>query len=297
MINNKINTIAVHNGKFHADDVFACAIMRLINPEIKIIRSRDQATLETADIRADVGMRYDPGNGNFDHHQKESGVRENGIPYAGAGLIWKHFGMNLVSSQAAFGYIDERIMQPIDASDNGVEIYQSEVVSPFTISSMIQDFNPGWQEKDSHPDEAFESAVNFAKEILTRRIVVAESLEKADEIMRDAITCSKENNDKIIILDQMCPWKKMAIEESDAYYIVYPTSTGTFNVQAVPKDLESFENRKSFPKSWAALDGAEFIEKTGVKDGIFCHRNLFITSAKSKEGALKLALLAVDGVE
>ncbi|MDA1197386.1 MAG: MYG1 family protein [Nanoarchaeota archaeon] len=292
-----LNTIAVHNGKFHADDVFACAIMRLINPEIKIIRSRDQVELDSADIRADVCMRYNPENMDFDHHQKEPPIRENDIPYASAGLIWKHFGMKLVSSKEVLEYIDERIMQPIDASDNGIRICQSEVISPFTISRIILDFNPSWQDKDTNPDEAFESAVNFAIGILSRRIVVAEGIEKADNIIRSAIRDSKKINDNIIILEQMCPWKKIAIDESDAYYVVYPTSTGNYNVQAIPKDLESFENRKSFPTSWAGLEGMGFIEETGVEDGIFCHKNLFICGAKSKEGALKLANLAVEHVE
>lgn len=291
MKNNNPNSIAVHNGKFHADDVFACAIMRLINPEIKIIRSRDQAVLDSSDMRADVCMKYNPENMDFDHHQKESPVRENEIPYAGSGLVWKHFGMNLVLSEKAFEYIDERIMQPIDASDNGMETYKSEIITPFTISKMIEDFNPSWQDKDSNADEAFELAVNFAIGVLNRRIVIAEGLEKADELVRNAI---KDSKNKIIIFDQICPWKKIAIDESDAYFVIYPTRTGAFNVQAIPKELESFENRKSFPESWAGLNDEELIKKTGVDDAIFCHRNLFIAGAKSKEGALKLANLAVD---
>ena len=34
--------IAVHEGKFHADDVFAAAILTLVFPKIKIIRTRDE---------------------------------------------------------------------------------------------------------------------------------------------------------------------------------------------------------------------------------------------------------------
>src|SRR3989344_7405912 len=111
-----MKTIAVHSGDFQADDVFAVSIIRLLYPEIKIIRSRDEEVLKHADIRADVGGKYDPSTHDFDHHQTGgAGMRENGIPYSSAGLVWKHFGKKLVSSDEVFNYIDEKIVQWIDA--------------------------------------------------------------------------------------------------------------------------------------------------------------------------------------
>ncbi|MGM5488331.1 MAG: MYG1 family protein [Nanobdellota archaeon] len=286
--------IAVHDGKFHADDVFACAILRLLNPNTEIIRTRNEELIGSADIRVDVGRKYNPETLDFDHHQKDSPVRENEIPYAAAGLIWKHFGRQLVSSDKAFTYIDECIMQEVDAVDNGVDIFETKNISVFTITKVIGDFNPGWQQKEISPDDAFNDAVNFAQGILKRRIVIAEGLEKAEQIMHEVI---KNSHDKILVLDQFCPWKKIAITESDALYIVYPTSTGGYNVQTIPKSLESFEDRKSLPKKWSALEGQEFIDKSGVEDATFCHNHLFIAGAKSKKGALKLAEIAVANEE
>jgi len=85
--------IAVHNGEFHTDDVFAVAILKLIYPNLIAIRTRDKDKLKEVDARVDVGFKYDPSSGDYDHHQKEgAGKRKNGVPYASAGLIWKHFG-------------------------------------------------------------------------------------------------------------------------------------------------------------------------------------------------------------
>lgn len=50
-----------HNGTFHADDVFATAFIKMINPSIKIIR----ASSIPNDFK---GIVYDIGNGLFDHH-------------------------------------------------------------------------------------------------------------------------------------------------------------------------------------------------------------------------------------
>ena len=49
--------IVTHDGTFHTDDVFACATLSLAfqGREIEIIRSREQARIDTADIVVDVG--------------------------------------------------------------------------------------------------------------------------------------------------------------------------------------------------------------------------------------------------
>ena len=99
----KLSTVAVHDGTFHADDVFALAILKLVEPKIKIIRTREVDILKKVDIRVDVGRTYNPKTGDFDHHQKEfTNKRPNNIPYASAGLIWQHFGKTLTNSLESF---------------------------------------------------------------------------------------------------------------------------------------------------------------------------------------------------
>lgn len=65
-----------HGGKFHADDVFSAALLLYLNPEIQI--SRGNQVPEDFD-----GIVFDIGRGAYDHHQKDSRIRENGVPYAG----------------------------------------------------------------------------------------------------------------------------------------------------------------------------------------------------------------------
>ena len=50
-----IKKVATHNGKFHADDVFAVATLSLVfASEIQVCRTRDEVTIATADIVVDV---------------------------------------------------------------------------------------------------------------------------------------------------------------------------------------------------------------------------------------------------
>lgn len=63
-------SIITHNGKFHTDDVFACAILKYIFDDINIIRTRDESIINDSDSYIiDVGGEYD-GVKKFDHHQK-----------------------------------------------------------------------------------------------------------------------------------------------------------------------------------------------------------------------------------
>ena len=62
---------------------------------------------------------------------------------------------------------------------------------------------------------------------------------------------------------------------------------------AIRDNLGSFINRRSFPVAWAGKREKELAEITGVSDALFCHNKLFVAYAKSKEGALALAKLAL----
>ena len=82
-----------HAGKFHADDVFSAALLRIMNPDVII--ERGNQVPEGYD-----GLVFDIGYGEFDHHQADSPVREDGIPYASFGLLWRKFGKDFLAEDA-----------------------------------------------------------------------------------------------------------------------------------------------------------------------------------------------------
>ena len=79
----------------------------------------------------------------------------------------------------------------------------------------------------------------------------------------------------------------------DILFAVFPSNRGGYNVYAVPKELGSFESRKLFPESWAGLKDEDLQKVSGVETATFCHTNRFLSVAKSKEDALKLAEIAI----
>ena len=91
----RLMRVATHPGTFHADDVFAVAVLSLVHDDLEIVRTRDDARVAAADVRVDLGGRSDPSTGDFDHHQRGgAGERENGIWYASFGLVWREFGLS-----------------------------------------------------------------------------------------------------------------------------------------------------------------------------------------------------------
>lgn len=292
--------VATHPGGFHADDVFAIAALRLAHPAetIEVVRTRDEAVQAAADARVDVGRRDDPATGDFDHHQKGgAGERPNGIKYASFGLVWRAFGVHACGgSQAAADAIDERLVQGVDANDNGQTITESLVgdVRPMTVSGVIAALNASWDEHlDTAAEDArFEEAVALAQGILARQIAGAAAFQRARSLVHDAIAAASEDP-RLIELPSNLPWRETIVAEAPAARLVfYPKSDG-WGLVTVPVAAGAFDNRMDLPASWAGLTGAELVAETGVDDALFAHTARFYASASSRDGVIALARLAL----
>jgi len=289
-----IQTIATHNGVFHADEVFAIAMLKMLYPTAVVLRTRDQEILKKADLRVDVGTKYDPATNDFDHHQPDgAGARPWGIPYAACGLVWKQFGVQLAGSQEVADYIDAKVIQPIDANDCGIQPFvRRENVLPYTIAEIIQSFNPSWQEEKKDAEDAFRRAVHLAQDILRLEITNAQGRIKARDIVRSAL--AHQPHTPWVILEPFCPWEEVLVKESTKVFCLFPSETEGWVLRTIPKERGSFETRKTLPKAWAGLSGQELAKVSGIPDAIFCHRARFIAGAKSKESILAMAKIALE---
>jgi len=80
----------------------------------------------------------------------------------------------------------------------------------------------------------------------------------------------------------------------EALFVIYPKRQG-FGLEAVPRELGSFDNRLDLPEAWAGLDGPDLASLTGVPDALFCHAKRFLAVARSREGVGALAEQALGG--
>jgi uncharacterized UPF0160 family protein len=288
-----IKTIAVHDGTFHADDVFAVAILLLINPKLTVVRSRNPETLANADFRIDVGGKHSSATGDFDHHMTGgAGKRPNGIPYAACGLIWKKFGSLLAPGERTFEHIDRRIVQTVDAIDSGYECGDSkQTLSQYTIADAVDAFNPAWNDADQDNDTAFMRAVVFTQDVMRNELRHSAAFDAGRTYVVEAV--SRATDPRVVILDHYCPWQEIVVRETAALFVIFPSATGDWRIRAVPDKIGSFAVRRQLPKHWGGLSPEQLAAVTGVEDAIFCHQGLFIAGAASREGVMKLLEIAL----
>jgi uncharacterized UPF0160 family protein len=289
--------VATHNGSFHADEVCAIAALGLLGDPVEVVRTRDREALAQADLRVDVGFRDDAGTGDFDHHQRDFDIaRDNGVRYASFGLVWREFGARICEGdQDVADAVDETLVQSVDANDTGQPLSQPLIdrVRPITIGGIIGGFNARWDETlaPEQERERFEAAVALARGIIAREVASAASGRRSERIVREAIAAAADP--RIVELPVNAPWKQVLVPEAaDALFVIYPKRQG-FGLQAVPRELGSFDNRRDLPATWGGLEGADLVAATGVEEALFCHAKRFLAVARSRAGVRQLAELAL----
>ena len=265
-----IRRIIVHSGKFHADDVFAAAILLMIWPDAEVER---KGAVEKGEYDHDAEtIVTDIGHGKFDHHQPDAEIRENGNRYAACGLVFREFGELLFEGNAeAADTFEKEYIYPIEITDNG------GVSNP--LSRFISSLNPSW-DCGKNSDERFAEAVAFAQTVIFREIERAESEERALAIVREALDAS---DGIVVVLPRELPWQE-TLSSTNAVYAVFPANRGGISLRAVPLRKGDRTPKKPLPKQWL----------TQKPEGcVFVHPALFAASFLTEEAAVSAARKAL----
>lgn len=316
--------IGTHNGTFHCDEALAVYLLRQTSTYAgsDLRRTRDPAVLDTCDIVVDVGAVYDESKQRFDHHQRGfTEVFGHGFDtkLSSAGLVYKHFGQEIVANRAQLPVDDPKaqvlwlkmyreFIEAIDAIDNGISQYSTDIAPRYRnktdLSSRVGGLNPAWNQ----PSDPSIQDVQFSK---ASELTGTEFFGKLDYYIHAWLPArnwvsealrSRHNVDpsnKIVLFENFLPWKEHLFEleeeeqisgDAKPLYVIYPDELGgNWRVQAVPVSPESFESRKALPEAWRGLRDEELSKVSGIEGGIFIHASGFIGGNKTKEGALEIA--------
>ncbi len=74
-------------------------------------------------------------------------------------------------------------------------------------------------------------------------------------------------------------------------YALYQDTGGSWRIQAVPVTPNSFHSRKKLPDQWCGVRDEALSALVGEPGCIFVHASGFIGGHKTKEGAIKMALM------
>lgn len=300
----KIITIVTHSGQFHTDDVFAVATLRLLlendTQEVVVHRTRDTQIISTADYVVDVGEVYNPAERRFDHHQQQgAGVREDGIPYASFGLVWKEYGDRIVGGDKDISnQIEQKLVKPIDAMDNGINFMKSDRDGLFMydLKDVTFAYKNTWKEDDEMLSENFKYLTGFAMNLIKREISVLKDIRESDIEVNKIM--AQQQYKTLLILDKPYQYELSVSSKPYILLVVHPKrQDDTWAVETARDDIRSYKSRIDLPAEWAGKSGAELREVTGVEDAIFCHKGRFIAVAQTREGAIKLAELALKAAQ
>ena len=284
-----------HNSDFHADEVFATVVLKKLYPEMKLVRTRDPELIRAADIVYDLGGVYDHATRRYDHHQLGARKREDsGLTYSSFGLIWDHYGLDYCDgNEEVWRYIDKLFVRGIDADDNGeVETKRDSLAREFLVAQVINQLNP-LTDSDEDYDEQFWKAVGLASNILERMckrvandFTIASEVRRAQDVSPDPRYAEL---DKAVIMSDM-----ISVIDGLEFLLFPDKVSSAWLISAVNVAGDSFIVKHPFPESWAGLCDEELARVTGVNDARFCHKNRFLTVARTREGALELLRLALE---
>jgi uncharacterized UPF0160 family protein len=287
-----MQTIVTHSGSFDPDDVLSVAAVSLFlgQGEFEVIRSRDKEVIEKADWVLDVGGIYDPATLRFDHHQHSVPTRENGVPFSAFGLVWMEIGEKICDSASIAKSIEKNLVFPIDAADNQIIVCSPShpEISSFEFYDVINTYKPVWGSTEDF-DVGFNRAVSFARTLLRRMIAQGQG----DEIMHTLIRKTYEAADdkELLLFDHPIMRNELADYEGVKVYVspVLGVDESNWMAVAVPRKNGSFHNRAIFPTQWGGLSDKALELVSGIEGAVFCHKELYIFVATTKEAALEAA--------
>ena len=268
-----------HSGKFHADDIFASALLKILFPGIEIKRvSSIPEGIDVNDIENGY-IVYDIGGGRFDHHEpeEEKEYRENGVVYAAFGKLWREFGYSIVNDESSFYMIDIALCEYIDSADN--------YGTGNPLSFVISNFNPDW-DSEIDSDDSFNEVVEVAKKLLKATIDKALAKERAMEAIKDE--AFYEGN--CMLLPRYIPWQCF-VKDLNIDFVIFPSNRGEgYNVMTVPSNGFGSSPRIPFPYEWWGNKNKDL----GMT---FCHSSGFMAVAETLEQAKELARIATQEFE
>ena len=281
--------VVTHDGIFHADEVFAYALLCIAygRDNVSIIRTRHSKVLELATQNKDtwaiaVGNSYDPSLLNFGHHMRDFAVTNSfGNKLSSFGLVVEE-----LLRRDFFIEVKESLLKfskKVDMLENGVKKAEDliflSVLNSYSDNEVINFY------------AALEVAMTYLRSLINQW--------KEERIINMRLNDSLGNmtEDGIIYNTDYIPVDERANAVPEAKLVVYKSKAGTFNIQSVNVgETKDFSVRCPAPSKWLGLRDDELIRASGGLPLTFCHVGGFltVTSTDDIEEALRVARIIIN---
>lgn len=225
--------IITHDGRFHTDEIMACAMLNYLYGIKDLIRTRDKNVINDkfndGYLIIDVGGEYD-GKKKFDHHQVGFDIKfypKSITPMSSCGLIYKKFGQELLKKVANehnliytntihYKLYNSGILE-IDANDNGIFI---KTDGHFHLVSIVNRMNAF--DKNDYDEQLtrFHKAMTICEEIFISRAV---NLMYKENMISSIKEKYNNPNTEIVIFNEHYNVNIMArVIGPDVKFIIFP---------------------------------------------------------------------------
>lgn len=313
----KIEKVAVHGDKFHADDAAAVALIYLAKKELGLINElpaswtmvnvirvkRQDIPTITFDYSDDVFVA-DMMNGLYDHHDMlvvrypkdehlsieedelmSQYVKRNACPYAAAGKVWHALGHLFVLSDRFVNYVDKNLFLGLDLQDNfGGMVLENDVKIVNPISTYVANLNYCDVTDEAEQMRRFGLAVDFMVNIITSNIIAAKNAQDTYE-KYGIEKLEKSCDDGVVIVDKYVPANLFDVDK--VAYVVSPNNKpGWWQVSSVDSSVYPIKMRNDLSEDIRAeMDTWD----NDHDDRIFFHKSRFLAVVPNKELAIKIA--------
>lgn len=232
----KIKKVYLNEGKFSADEVYAAALIKTINPNIEFERKIQMNKNNESDFFIEVDDKlfnlYEKANEKIKEDRKLS-LTAFIFNFVKKDLIKKY---NITNRECAMKLCDSRIVEKASKLD----LYDR--ICDFPEHRLIELFNCNQYEEEkgiTDNNQQFRLAVEFVEIILENRMrEIYECIEIRkieNKIWKEA---EKNSEDGIYVLEESIPWQYQVRKNpnSTAKIIIYKSDRGGYNVVSRNQD-------------------------------------------------------------
>lgn len=313
----KIEKVAVHGDKFHADDAAAVALIYLAKKELGLINElpaswviqnvirvkRQDIPTVTFEYSDDVFVA-DMMNGLYDHHDMlvvrypkdehlsiegyeriSRYVKRQACPYAAAGKVWHAVGHLFGLNDRFVQSVDKNLFLGLDLNDNfGWMVLENNVKIVNPISAHVANLNYRDITNEYEQMKQFGLAVFFMVNIISSNIDAAKNAQDTYEKYGiEKLENSCDNG--VVVVDKYVPANLFDVNK--VAFVVSPNQKpGWWQVSSVDSSINPIESRNDLSEDIRAeMDAWD----NDHNDRIFFHKSCFLAVLPNKELAIKIA--------
>ena len=275
--------VGTHNGAFHADEVLCLALLHLVHPDLRWVRTRDDEILAGT-------LRVDVGEGLLDHHGSRYQAKVAACSRVYALLI----------QSGALPVWAQRVLAPIVAITAAWDDGDDSDPHPLAYVHAIQ---AACTATGSDMNAAFEKALEMVEAHLRALLEAAEAAAPATDI---AMTELEKQTDAVVPCfsaeTRAAGIRQLLFDAGHpAMFYVSPEADADWRVFCVSRrdQYSRFKSESLIPKRFRGLRGSELAAAAGLPSdsAIFCHAKGFIAGFTTRDAALAFAHLCAEEVK